>query len=241
MNFVLLDDETGHHEILSAALMRLCARHGWNGRIVLAATEADEVAAYAKSSREPTVYFLDIELGGSTSLRLSDAIHRNPQESYIVYVSAYPQYAMSCLHTHAFDYLLKPWTEEQLTDCMVALMRKHAQHGTGQHLQVDMGGRLLKIPYADILYFSRDRLNARMNCLDGSSLVWRESFSELQDRLPQEQFFTCHRSYIVCLAQIEEINWSDERLRLRNGQVLPIARRRMAALRSAVVAQGGRE
>lgn len=239
MNFVLLDDEKGHHEILSAALMRLCARYGWNGRIALAATDADEVAAYAESSSEPTVYFLDIELGGSTSLRLSDVIHRNPQESYIVYVSAYPQYAMSCLHTHAFDYLLKPWTEEQLTDCMLALMRKHTQHSSGKHLQVDMGGRLLKIPYADILCFSRDKLNTRMNCVDGSSLVWRESFSDLQARLPQEQFFACHRSYIVCLAQIAEINWSDEWLKLRNGQVLSIARRRVAALRKAVAAQEG--
>ncbi|MBQ3484502.1 MAG: response regulator transcription factor [Clostridia bacterium] len=239
MNFVLLDDEKNHHEILAKALLTLCRRKGWGGRIALTATCASEVISYAKTSTEPTVYFLDIELDGDNSLRLSDTIHENAFESYIIYVTAHPQYAMSCLHTHAFDYLLKPWTAEQLEGCMSALMRRHTLQQGARLLQVDIGGRLLQLPMSEILYFSRDGFDSWLHRADGSSLVWRESFAHLMARLPQDCFVMCHRSYIVNISRIVDFDWGTDQLTVCNGERLPIARRRITALRAAVAAIGG--
>lgn len=235
MKFVLLDDVADHHSILSTRLMALCARHGWEGEVALATTRAEEVAAYAAACTEPTVYFLDIELrAGQTSLELFRDIQAARHDSYIIYVSAHPQYAMTCLHTHAFDFLLKPWTQEQLESCMKAVMRMYRQPERGPLLRVDTGSRFLMVPQSDILYFSRERMNTRMHCADGSVMVWRESFEHLLPRLAPGDFLQCHRGYVVSLRAIREVDWMAEELTLLNGQTLPVSRRRAPALKRAL-------
>lgn len=117
MNFVLLDDVASHNEILAAKLINLCSKNNWDGHVALKATTLQEVISYARASTTPDVYFLDIKLSeDEDTLALHRYIQKKKSESYLIYVSAYPQYAMECLHTHAFDFLLKPLMDEQLED-----------------------------------------------------------------------------------------------------------------------------
>ena len=98
----------------------------------------------AQSSVAPTVYFLDIRLSeNEDTMNLYHHIQKQKSESYLIYVSAHPQYAMDCLHTHAFDFLLKPLMDEQLEDCMNALWRVHLSKTEDDLLQISMGGRML--------------------------------------------------------------------------------------------------
>lgn len=105
MNFVLLDDVAAHNGFLATKLMNLCRRNGWDGYVALKATTLQEVVAYAQSSTVPSAYFQDIRLNeNEDTLALYHHIQKQKAESYLVYVSAYPQYTMDCLHTHAFDF-----------------------------------------------------------------------------------------------------------------------------------------
>lgn len=235
MYFVLIDDAAEHNDILASKLDLLCRRNGWNGQLALQTTDPQQVIAYAARCTEPTVYFLDIELAnGQNTLSLFQSIQTGRHESYIIYVSAHPQYAMECLHTHAFDFLLKPWTDEQLSDCLSAVMQAHLQRSQDALLQVDMGSRLLMLRQADILCFSREKMYIRMLCTDGQSLIWRESFEHLLPRLEAGRFVMCHRSHIVNVQHIREVLWSEDRLILHNGCALPVSRRRAAELKAAM-------
>lgn len=232
MQFVLVDDVAEHNEILAKKLTMVCEQHHWQGQIALKTTELAQVSAYAAACTEPTVYFLDIELNDrQTTLSLFREIQNGRHESYIVYVSAHARYSMECLHTHAFDFLLKPWTDEQLTECLAAIMRAHRSAGGEALLSVDMGSRLVQVKQADILYCSREKMNIRMWCADGSSLVWRETLDHLLTRLDPACFVLCHRSYIVNIRSVRDALWAEDQLRMQDGSVLPVSRRRAAELR----------
>lgn len=234
MNFVMLDDVGLHNETLSTKVMQLCEKNSWDAHIALKTTDYDAVMDYAAGSRESTVYFLDIELGNNkTTLPLHTAIQQSPCENYIIYVSAYAQYALDCLHTHAFDFLLKPLSETQLEDCLAAVMKASSKKESAALLQVNTGNRTMLVNPENILYFSRDRMIIRLHAQDGSTLVWRESFDHLLTRL-DSSFSLCHRSFVVNLRKVKHIDWEKNELCLSDETILPISRRRITALKAAL-------
>ena len=235
MQFVLIDENEAHNEQLSACLHTLCEKSGFAFNIALATTNPDDVRAFAEKCTQPTVYFMAVQLDeNQTTLSLSSAIQQNGQESYIVYLSAHTRYALDCLHAHAFDFLLKPWTQDQIYECLQAVMHAHARRCQAASLQVNMGSQTIILPLSDILYFTRDKMNTRMFLEDGSLLEWRESFDHLLPRLMPSCFCLCHRSFIVNLHKIRAVNWEADTLTLSDGTVVPISRRRLPARKSAL-------
>lgn len=234
MNFVLMDDVQQHNDILAAKLMKMCREKGWNGQIVLSTTQAEEVRRYAERCTQPTVFFMDIELDKKqTTLSLCQEISKN-RENLIVYVSAHAQYAMECLHTHAFDFLLKPLTDAQLYDCLSAIMRIHEQKREDGSLQINMGSQTIMLPPAEILYFSRDGMNIQAH-LEGENIyTWRESFDHLLPRLNEKVFVLCHRSFIVNLMQVHKIDWQKNEILMNDQFRVPISRRRTTPLKTAL-------
>lgn len=235
MNFVLIDDIEQHNETLAAKVLLLCEKRGWHGCISLKTTNAQDVADYAAACTEPTVYFMDIELGkNETSLPLHAIIQKSRVQSYIIYVSAHSQYAMECLHTHAFDFLLKPLCDAQLEDCLSAVMKAQTKEEKQYFLQVHTGSRTIMVDPEQILYFSRDRMTIRLHAADGSTLEWRESFDHLLNRLATKEFFLCHRSYVVNLRRMTKIDWENDQIYLDGHTVLPVSRRRTAELKTVL-------
>lgn len=235
MNFVLLDKIEQHNETLAARVLSLCEKTGWHGCISLKTTSAKDVDQYAAACTEPTVYFMEIELGeNETSLPLHEPIQQSRAESYIIYVSAHARYAMECLHTHAFDFLLKPLRDAQLEECLSALMQIHTKEEQQRPLPVHTGNCTIMADPAQILYFSRDRMTVRLHAADGSFLEWRESFDHLLGRLGTKNFFLCHRSFIINLQKISKIDWANDRIYLKDNTVIPVSRRRITELKAAL-------
>lgn len=234
MQFVLIDDVQQHNDILEKKILFWCAQNGVEGKIALSTTSKEDVRRFAAACQEPTVYFMDIELGEQeTTLSLFESIPQH-RENYIVYISAHAQYAMDCLHTHAFDFLLKPLTDAQLSDCLKAIFRIHSQKKAKQNLQISMSSQTILVPPARILYFSRDGMNIHAHCEEDNLFTWRESFDHLLPRLDGKLFVLCHRSYIVNLGQMQQIHWQKNEIQMQDGAILPISRRRITALKAAL-------
>ena len=127
---------------------------------------------------------------------------------------------MECLHMHAFDFLLKPWTDEQLTEYLAAIMRAHQSAGGEALLSVDMGSRLVRVKRADILYCSREKMNIRMWCADGSGLVWRETPEYLLTRRDPACLTLCHRRHIVNIRGVRDALWAEACQLVNNENVI---------------------
>ena len=78
-------------------------------------TKAADAIEYAKANRV-ALAFLDIDLGGASGLDLCrKLIEINPRTN-VIYLTAYPNYALDAWDTGACGYAMKPFSAEQLRD-----------------------------------------------------------------------------------------------------------------------------
>lgn len=81
---------------------------------------------------KPDVVFTDIRMPGLSGLELLQAIPEVSPDSKVVIITGFAEfeYAREAIHHHAFDYLLKPIKEEELTRVMTAIMKGQGEEKT---------------------------------------------------------------------------------------------------------------
>lgn len=226
LNFILCDDDTNHLQTALEALEPLSADD--ERRVALVTADAQDVLRYAKgASEDDNLYFLDICLDDAeppAGLRLCQQVLALDPRAYVVFVSAYPQYALSCCQNHAFDFLVKPFTRAQLASCVKAVVLDMLRRREGLPLPVTIGSRLVRLDQYEIYYFSRSRDYVCAHTVTGE-LFWRESYASLEPKLEGSMFVRVHHSYLVNIQHALEFDESSDQLLMSDGTRVPCSRR----------------
>lgn len=212
-------------------------------------------------SNEVDVAFLDINVPSIDGMLLAKNIHQFARKPYIVFTTAYKEFAVDAFELEAFDYLLKPLSEtrvkgllnklesaEKVRQQEVALVsesvvtasapaaptRSGVAESSASTLSVLRDGRIVVLKIADIGYLEANEKQTEVVTAQGSFTL-NQLLSEVYAQLPRESFFRCHRSYCVNLEQIEEIipgfN-STYQLRLRGIEgTIPVSRSNLKTFR----------
>ena len=212
-------------------------------------------AVEAIKSLSPDLIFLDIqmpELGGFEVLESLDADHA----PYVIFATAYDQYAVRAFEVHAFDYLLKPFDQERFD---AAWQRAKAQiklDRTGERdrhilelleelkagprylerLVVKTGGRVFFLDVDQIHCIEAEGNYVRVHD-EAKHYLLRETISGLEEQLDPKRFLRIHRSAIVKIDKIKELQpWfhGEYRIILENGKQLTLSRNYRANLQDAV-------
>jgi two-component system LytT family response regulator len=161
----------------------------------------------------------------------------------LVFVTAFERHALQAFEAQAFDYLLKPFTDERFADVIRRLRsrleeREHARTGLPpvRTLLVRDGTRTIVVPHDDIVWIEAEDYCARIHLRDRTVLV-RESLRTLVEELSDAGFVRVHRSAIARLSAIramEPLSSGDQRLTLTNGTQLRVSRKYRTALAKAL-------
>jgi two-component system LytT family response regulator len=226
-------------EALSRRLVhQLLERHA---DVVIVAECADgEEAREALVSHEPDVVFLDIRMPVESGLDVARSREARTGP-FIVFVTAYDQFAVPAFETDAVDYLTKPLTEERFDATLdrvrerVRLRRQDQERDERRfapHLVTRIGTRDVIIPLEAIDYIEADDVYAAVIARGRRHLV-RTPLDALERTLDPAVFARIHRSYIVRLDRVIEVRReraSGPELVLDGGVTLPVSRRRRATL-----------
>ncbi len=174
---------------------------------------------------QPEIAFLDIRMPGLSGIEVAKKIAGS---CWIVFVTAYDQYAVEAFEHEAIDYLLKPVTHERLertvkrlreqiasshkplpevSEIVERLMARLSQRQAPQYLQfvrVQHGDGIRLIPVEEVYYFKAGDKYTIVMTKEGESLI-RKPIKELVDELDPQNFWRIHRGTIVnvhCIAQI---------------------------------------
>ena len=106
----------------------------------LAALEDFEVIATSSSamsaktlvmSMQPDVLFIDVEMPGQTGFEVLQSLRDEmPMDLIVVFYSAFNKYMIDALRASAFDFLLKPYQQEEL-ELVVGRIRQKMEEGDG--------------------------------------------------------------------------------------------------------------
>lgn len=165
--------------------------------------------------------FLDINIPLLDGVLLAKSLHRFENPPKIIFVTAYKEHAADAFEIEAFDYILKPYTEERIKTVLAKLEQALAQeqapapaipavtaapntaqpNGTVCLWQND---KIILVHVQDIYYCEANNRTTYVYTKKERYTV-NQTISEFYDSLPHPLFFKCHRSYVVNVDKIAEI------------------------------------
>ncbi|WPV70499.1 LytTR family DNA-binding domain-containing protein [Chitinophaga sp. LS1] len=153
-------------------------------------------------NNQPDVVFLDIEMPELSGIEYLSTITHPPK---IIIVSAYEQYALQGYELEVFDYLLKPVSFNRFLKSVNRLHDQLVKTQTAtDHIFIKTDKKTKKVLLKDIL-FIEGKENYIMIYTHNSKEIVYCTLRMMEDNLPQGQFVSIHRSYIVNIAYIEAI------------------------------------
>jgi DNA-binding LytR/AlgR family response regulator len=171
------------------------------------------------------VIFLDVQMPGVTGIELAKSLKGREVMPKVVFVTAYENYAVPAFEIRAVDYLLKPLESDRLAET-VQRLRESASATAGadaaperteetekaaerkpllSFLLCEKDEKQIPLPLNEIVYIFSEGYNVFVQTYS-DRLLTRYTLQELTERLPPEQFFRSHRSYLVNIFQVKEIS-----------------------------------
>lgn len=185
------------------------------------------------------VVFLDVEMPGTSGLRAARHWQARARAPFIVFVTAFEQYALPAFDTDAVDYLTKPVHPARLERALVRVgerLRLWAANSatTPAPLVARIGDAEILISVERIECIQGDGVYAAVWC-DQRRMLVRRSLDELERQLAPCGFARVHRSWLVPLSHIRSVRSLPRKrgrvLVLASGQSVPVSRRRQHVVR----------
>lgn len=159
------------------------------------------------SSQKVDLLFIDINMPDLNGLDFVRSLREHP---LVVFTTAYSEYAVDGFKVEAVDYLLKPFSFQDLLQAANKAYKCLEQKTGGNYddfLFVKSDYRVTRIRLADIRYIEGMSEYVRIY-IEGEDkpLMPLLSMKRLEEALPPSQFMRVHRSYIVNLNKIVEIS-----------------------------------
>ncbi|MDE7253117.1 MAG: LytTR family DNA-binding domain-containing protein [Acetatifactor sp.] len=186
-------------------------------------TEYASADEYLSSGIEHDLLFLDIELKGSVSgMEMARQIRgmRQIRQPVIIFVTGYEKYVYDAFDVDAFQYLVKPVSEQKFAEVFRRAQEKK------KTLIIQYAGANKAIPLDNIYYmesqshkivlYIKDREQAGLRRLE-----YYAKIGELEEEL-QGRFCRIHKGYLVNLSYVDE--YSRTEIILTNGDKLPLSK-----------------
>lgn len=173
---------------------------------------------------QPKLVLLDIQMPQMTGFEVLKHL-RTPSLPYFIFITAYDQFALKAFEVNALDYLLKPYSDERfyqsihkaktqiMKDQWATLQtnlqqmiqsQSRPQSQTLERLAVKQGGKIKLISVNQIAYIKASGTYTEV-FENERKHVTNYSIGDLEQKLDSHQFIRIHRSTIVNIAHIAEL------------------------------------
>jgi len=159
------------------------------------------------------------------------------QMPQVIFVTAFDEYALKAFEEKTLDYLLKPIDPERLGKSL-ARLRQALHAGDRPHYETTPLKRIPCVSGARIKLIDPNEVEHVHSDLSGVHLITDKGsfFTELTLKTLEDRtgLLRCHKSYLVHVAQIDEIVLLENGLaeiRARSGTRLPVSRRYLRRLK----------
>lgn len=166
---------------------------------------------------KPDLVFLDIQMPKITGFELLELLEHKPQ---IIFATAYDQYAIKAFEYNAADYLLKPYSKDRLLEAVEKVTERIQKEGANSDVAERVGNypkegfldrvvvkdrhKIHIIPVDHIRYVESMDDYVMIYTSEGRHMK-QKTMHYFEDTLDPKDFVRIHRSYIVRVSEINEI------------------------------------
>ncbi|CAM1369237.1 DNA-binding response regulator [Tenacibaculum soleae] len=215
---VIVDDEPMAREIIATYIKKTPTLN-----LIKTCKNASEAIIFTQTN-DVDLFFLDINMPEINGLSLAKIINK---KSKIIFTTAYRDYAVDGFNLNVVDYLLKPIAFDRFLQATQKVLQQNITVNVSQNKEfekdfifVRADRKMIKINLNNILYIESlgDYLKVFTN---DTTIVTRETMSNLLSKLPINQFLRIHRSYIISIQKIN--SYTNEFIEISK-KAIPISR-----------------
>ena len=200
MRVLIVDDE----KLALSRLKRILNEEGILD-IVECNNPIDAIKEIAKNKFD--VVFLDISMPAMTGLELANTIMDLNPNTFIIFQTAFEEYALEAFANGGLDYILKPISNESIKRCLEKIKKFSSNSNDttcSKKIVAKRGAKIYMIDVEDIYYIQADLDEVIIKIKDTDACV-RKKMQDMQDLLTGKNFFRIHRSYIVNVDKIKSM------------------------------------
>jgi DNA-binding LytR/AlgR family response regulator len=187
-------------------------------------------AIAAMHELRPDAVLLDIKMPMADGFEVAEAVEAAGGPA-VIFVTAYDSYALRAFETSAVDYLLKPVEFDRLAAALERARERRAAQDAGRRAEelaqvlealrreardrdgpryerefwIRERGRFVRVPVAEVDRIEAERDYVRLHW-DGRTLLYRETMSNLEERLDPDVMLRVHRSAFVNWAKLKAVH-----------------------------------
>ena len=190
---------------------------------------------------QPNLVFLDIEMPRMNGFEMLEKLGR--KKFYLIFTTAYNQYAIKAIRFAAFDYLLKPVDIEELRMAILKIKQEQIQPYTHDRLQalqhnlqhkyalnkivIPCRNGLHLFNIADIMHIDAKSNYSIFNFVKGPKLTVSKTLKEFEELLPADLFFRPHHSHLINMYYVKRyISGDGGQVEMQNGTYIDVSRRK---------------
>lgn len=212
---------------LQNAVESILNKHGVEYQISLFESYQSMISAWDRGMFH--LLILDIMLDNENGIEVAQGLRRQNSRVGIIFVTAYPEYALKGYSVQPIQYLLKPVQPEALEE---ALCTHYEHFFKPQTLILKAKDGTCSIPLRDISHIEIYGHTATVHTEAGLTSC-SAKLSELEQRLASLGFVRCHKSFLVHLRHIRYIKRYE--ICLKNNSIIPVGKARYADVQSAFI------
>jgi len=204
LNFVICDDSKNAVNRIEKMLDSIFINNSLDGQIVFSSTKPSDLLNYVNTN-PIDVAILDIDLKDNISgLDIAEKIRLKNKNVYLIFITGHLEFGLMAYKYKTFDYISKPLTIERLEETILRLF-DDTYEDKNRYIKLDNDKTI--IPENNIRFIQKDGMKLIFHT-DTRDYVTYNSFNKIQHTLPT-QFIRCHKSYIVNINKITDINMSN--------------------------------
>lgn len=232
---VIVDDEPKAIQSLTWEL----SNFGKEIEVIKSFTSPEDAIDYLDNS-EVDCLFLDIQMPTMDGFQFLGKLTN--KDFAVVITTAFNDFAIKALKHEAIDYLLKPIDSDDLEETIKKVKKYSSKLINSNKIEevllnfnakfdqkkitINTDGKLIFLDADDILYVESDGNYSTIVVENAQKIVITKKLKEMNDILPQNQFFRIHNSYIINLKKIKEFIKSEGYVVMDSNERIPVARQR---------------
>jgi len=236
---VVIEDEPKTREAITNIINRLC-----HDIKVVATGHNVQTGIDAIYNARPDVLLIDIELSDGNAFDILRHIFNI--DFQIIFVTAHEGYALKAIKFNAFDYILKPFSVEELTSVLEKATKEVNKKKTEVYLEsllhsiderenkrivLKTADEIHLVNISDIIHCEADSSYTHFFLKDGSQLTASNHLKEYEELLKDHHFFRVHHSHLVNLNEVKKFHKSGGGyVLMTNGKKIPVSSRKKERL-----------
>ena len=229
ISIAICDDLAADRTNLANMVHAYAQAHGFSARLHLYSSGERLLAAFQRP--EPIhLLFLDIYLPGLPGMETARRIRSAGNPTSIVFVTVSREHGMESFEVQAFDYLVKPLREADVSASLDWYFSHIPEHL--RELSVYSEGGWQQIPLASIRYIDVYDHRSYIHT-PGGVIPVRRGLGDLESAIGSRDFLRCHWSYLVNIHYVEGVE--GQNLRMKDQTLVPISATNTANIRRKII------